>query len=174
MQLIYMLMTQMGRYLEFYGNASAAGVKGQGAGPSDCFLSYENLAINPATNFATYFAGGVTGNCNAGNYLTGGHVGLGAPGTYDVGRVCQGAVIMNSFFNIFPSVLGTIAGNDFPWASSLETAISTAKSSMETALPGTLARIGNVLSQTNCVTLNTGNDDFLQVYFAFMMETLFQ
>jgi hypothetical protein len=81
---------------------------------------------------------------------------------------------MNSFFNIFPSVLGTIAGNDFPWASSLETAISTAKSSMETALPGTLARIGNVLSQTNCVTLNTGNDDFLQVYFAFMMETLFQ
>jgi hypothetical protein len=45
---------------------------------------------------------------------------------------------------------------------------------METAKAGTLSRVGNVLSQTRCESLNASDDSYLQIYYAFMMETLFQ
>ncbi len=171
MQLVYMLMAQIGRFLKYYGDASTTGVKGGGVLANTCFINYDNVDLAGVGNMETYLTtAGVTGSCTS---LASGNSLLGAPGSYNLARMCQGVVLINQFFNIFPAVLTTISGTDFPWITNIETIITTAKNALEIALPGTLART-NVLSQANCETLNAADDRFIQVYYAFMMETLFQ
>ena len=172
--LSYLLMVQIGRYFKYYGNTNAAGIKGAGAGANQCFINYDGaitLSGGPPNNLADYLAalGGAGNNCSGTNQ---GHPDLGVPGSLEMGRLCQGVVLVNSFFNIFPSVLGAIAGTDFPWVDNLSTAINDGKTLLNSAKPGANAVVSNIMSQTNCVTLNTPDDDFIQVYFAILMENL--
>ncbi len=174
MQLIYMLMVQIGRYFKYYGNTNAAGVKGLGTGTSQCFLNYDGTInfTSPAVTMAAYITSlnGVTGTlCNT---TTEGHPDLGNPASFQMARMCQGVVLVNTFFNIFPTLLGSIAGTDFPWVSSLNSSITTGKNALDAALPGANAVVTNIMNQTNCVSLNTADTKFIQAYFAVIMENL--
>ncbi|MBI2518776.1 MAG: hypothetical protein HYV97_00080 [Bdellovibrio sp.] len=171
--LMYLLIVQIGRYFYYYGNANTAGVKGGGAGTNDCFMNYENLAFSGGfTNMADYLDGGVTGACVS--PATVGHPDLGADNAIDVALACEGIVLLNNFLAIFPTVITGMAGDDFEDLPVLETALNAGKLLVEANTPGSDAKVNNVLSQARCESLNASSDDYIQTYFAFMMETLVQ
>jgi len=177
--LMYTILVQLGRYIKFYGDTNASGVKAGGALTSECFTDYQNLDFAPAStsgsqydNIVDFLGAGLTGSCNL--HTDVGHPDLGTEGNYNIARMCQGVILMNNLLAIFPSVIAGIAGSNFANLSSLESTLNTAKASVETHTPGSAAAVNSVYSQTRCETLNASNDDFLQTYFLFIMETMVQ
>ncbi|HAZ11836.1 MAG: hypothetical protein A2X86_07710 [Bdellovibrionales bacterium GWA2_49_15] len=171
--LMYLLLAQLGRYFYFYSNANAAGVKGGGTGPNDCFMNYENLAFSGGfADMTAWLGSAATGACVS--PATVGHPDLGADNAIDVPLACEGIVLLNNFMAIFPGVIAGMAGDDFDDLETLETAMNAGKVLAEANTPGSDTKVNNVLSQERCESLNDTSDDYIQTYFAFMMETLVQ
>ncbi|MEK6623884.1 MAG: hypothetical protein AABY86_02885, partial [Bdellovibrionota bacterium] len=171
--LMYLILVQLGRYFYYYGNASDAGVKGAGTGANDCFMNYENLAFTGGfADMTAWLVSGATGACIS--PATAGHTDLGTDNAIDVALACEGIVLLNNFLAIFPSVIAGVAGDDFDELAVLETALNAGKVLVEANTSGSEAKVNTVLSQSRCESLNATSDDYIQTYFAFMMETLVQ
>lgn len=186
-QLLYMVMAQIGKFLYYYGNANASGIKGAGTQTNKCILTYDDtISVNvslsglpaAAVPLGTYLdtATGSTGigACNSSQI---GHPQLGADGgetplKYD--RLCQGAVLINNFLEIFPAVLEASTGGDFAAVSGVLTQIEAVIAIVEGAKTGMESIVG-VLSQEKCETNNTDdNPANVQIYYALLMENLFK
>ncbi len=172
-QLMYMILTQMGLYLRYYGDSSSTGVKGSGPGSNVCLANYSNVAItfnDVASNLTAYFGAGLTGACNG---LNKGHAQLGAQGSLNVARMCQGVVLLNNFIAILPRVIASITNDELNTVSALSTVLNTAVSQLSTLKSTTnMDNLKTVLNQANCEALNATEE--LEVYFAVMYEVLFQ
>lgn len=172
MQLLYLVMVQLGRYLSYYGN-TIDGEKGSGdlqTPPNKCFLNYED-AITNATLFAAL--GYTVGNgfrCNQTNKSLKGHSDLGPEGDYNIERLCQGVTLLNNFLEIFPAVLENIAGDRFDSIKDVETTINDLKT-IAVNFDSNAEAVANVLSQASCEADNT-DDTYIQFYFAVFFEKL--
>lgn len=176
-QLMYLVLTQMGLYLYYYGDSSSTGVKGSGAGTNTCLVNYDGATtLDVGTNLSTYFATNVTGACKVAGLGTTGHVQLGAKNALNVSRLCQGVVLLNTFIDIFPAVLASITTNDLNTVNGITTAVNLAKTAVTTAKTNVLmSTLLNTLNQSKCESDYTAaNTQYLEVYFAFMYEVLFQ
>lgn len=174
-QLLYMVMVQLGMYMYYYGNSSSTGVKGSGTGTNECFVNYTgniNLENGPPNRLSNYLSGGLTGACdNTGE----GHADLGAEGDLNVSRLCQGVVLLNAFFDIFPSLIANVAGDDFDELEEIEEPINLARQAvLLVKSDAAMSDLLNTISQTNCESDHEADTQYLQVYFAFMFEVLFQ
>ncbi len=176
-QLMYLILTQMGLYLHYYGDSSSTGVKGSGAGTNTCLVNYDGaVALDGiSSTLNEYFATNVTGACKQAGLGTTGHLDLGAKANLNVARLCQGVVLLNTFIDVFPAVLTSIITDDLDTVNGITTAVKLAKMAVSTAKTGAgMSTLMNTLNQTNCVANNTANTEYLQVYFAFMYEALLQ
>jgi hypothetical protein len=168
--LLYMLFAQIGKFLYYYGNPSAAGVKGGGAGANGCIANYEDVLLDVGVDLSDALTPGL-GTCNT---LNEGHADLGAAGSLNIARACQAIVNFNNILDVLPSVIGSVTGNDLQTLNNALTAINAAKTLANTAKNG-MNLLFAVTSQAECVAnySSAANDDFLQVYFVYIFEALF-
>lgn len=176
--IMYLTMVQIGKYLYFFGNTDATGIKGTGSfGSNTCLLNYDQTieldldGSAPPETMADYLTAlGGTGNlCDE---TSSGSLYLGASGSLNETRMCQGIVMLNNFFHVFPDVIDQIGGGSFDSITAIAALIDTAKTEMTNAMPSSI-EIANVLSQTKCEALSETDNKELQAYFAFIVEPLF-
>jgi hypothetical protein len=171
MLLVYLQLISMGRFFNYYGDANTDGEK------TGCLIQYENVSLDGGSSFDAVLGTGALdlGSCTLANYKTAGvgNSDLGTPGSYNVKRLCHGVMIINNFFHVFPSLIARISGADFDNIASMENVLTLITQFMETQKTGVSDNVSDVLSQTRCETLNASDDDFLQVYYLFLMEKVF-
>jgi hypothetical protein len=184
MLLLYLSFVELGKYVHFYGSADAAGTKGAEAGAiNSCFLNYTGDAgagsislVGGVADLEAYLGtnGGACGS--AGTDATSTDLGnpfLGSEGNLNITRVCQGVILLNTFFDSLTNVIDQLAGDDFGSLGGTSSAIDTLRSSIITAFPATADAV-IVQSQDLCESIYEGDTDALEVYFAFFFEGLFQ
>ncbi len=165
----YLILVQLGKFLYYYGDGNSAGLKGGGTGSNTCLTSYGNA---PAAIQTAITTANKTGSCTSvasGNSELDSSV---AAATRKA-RLCQGVVLFNNLFELLPFVVADAAGTDLSSISSISTQIQTAKTALQTDVPG----IGNVLtsqSQTNCENDATITMANLESYYAAIFETLYK
>lgn len=171
--IMYLTMVQLGKYLYFYGNSDVTGLKGGGTAGNSCLVNFQNFALSGGfVDMSTVLAGlGAGGNaCSA---LNDGSTYLGLQGALNEERLCQGLVWLNNFFHVFPTVIAAIGGSDLGSIGAIEALINTGKTQIVAAHP-TAVEIVDVLSQDKCETLAESDPEALEVYFLFLIETLFE
>lgn len=172
----YMHLVQIGRFLKLYGQA----VDGD---KQRCLLSYDpalNVSIdnNPPAPLAAYFASGATGpECDDTDMSA--TSALGATGSFDDPRVCLGIVTINNILSLLPQVLDGYTGGDLDDLVGIDTLIAAAVDQLDDSIVG-LDQLLEVQSKRLCqqVLLDIRALDpletALQVYYAVIVETLFQ
>ena len=171
-QLLYMMLAQLGKYMHYYGNGSAAGLKGAGAAANKCFTGY-NLANAGGIAAVQALIAALPATCQS--PLESSHSELSpvvAAATRKT-RLCQGVVILNGIFNILPSFIGSASGT----LATQTTAITAAATAVTTALTTADPAVGVVSSTINqSVCEDNANVPIakLETYFAIMFENLFQ
>lgn len=165
---VYLIMTQLGKFIRYYGDGNSSADKGGGSGTNTCFTNYSNADVLVQPGAGT---GAVTGVCLSTN---GGHPELiVADATLRKQRLCQGVVLFNNLIELLPLVIADAAGTDLEDIQAITTAINTLKTTLQTNVPG----IGNVLtvqSQSNCESDATITAATLEDFYAAFFETTFK
>lgn len=91
MQLLFMTLTELGKYMGYYGNKGATGIKGAGAGPQRCLMNYTTPTVEPIID-----ATGSDSCDNAGQ----GPADLDPSDPDFIARACEGIVLHNVFGDI--------------------------------------------------------------------------
>lgn len=158
--LVYLIMAQLGKYAYYYGNASSTGVKGSGTLGNTCYLNYSNNAAK------VLILADPPGSCT--DPTNHGHADLGATGSLNVERMCQGVVLVNNLLALIETVLAAMTGNELDAVNIADLKTQLANVS---GVPGA-SNVVSVLSQTKCETDNATDDQYLQLYFAAVIENL--
>lgn len=170
LQILYEVVVQLGKFVNFYGNANAAGAKGQGAAnvdeqgatPSSCFFKYTDSDAQIAIQ------AGFTGVCDS--LADTGHpnldIALNAVATKR--RMCEGLVL-------FTNLVDLLNNTTLPDVSELEQ-IDAQLTTLNTAISLAPARLTNLLAikdQAACVAYVTPGAGFdeLQLFYAYFFET---
>lgn len=171
----YEILVNLGRFLHYYGNADSDGAKGAGGQSNVCFLDYDDVVSDaPPFSLEEYFDTGATGSCTKLRYSNSGHEYLNdTDGEPDVEKLCEGVVLINNFFKIFPSVLANISGADFDDFDGVEDVFDNAVDLADAFKSGTSNRLKGVTSYDLCVSNNQNDDSYIQVFYAFIFEVLF-
>jgi hypothetical protein len=164
-QIAFMVMVQLGKLLQYYSDASAAGVKAGGSGSNLCLTDYSTTVAAIQLGIT---AGGQTGSCNS---VASPHAELAIGATDRRKRLCEGVVLMNNLLNVLPNVIASAGGGSLGDISGITEDIEEAKEDLE-AIDPTFSPTATVLSQYNCendtdITLTT-----LTSYYAIFFETL--
>lgn len=172
-QALFLSMVQLGKFLHFYGNVSAMGVKGGGtasvdeqtANPSECFVTY---TYAPAKTFLTA-AAGTCNNMASDN----GHPNLSfavADLTATKRRMCEGLMLITNILDILENMT-LPADSSYGQLSTVSTTVSTFKSAVITADPN-LETLIETTSQSECETLVADSTEFdnLQYIYAILFE----
>lgn len=174
MQALFLAFTQLGKFLDFYGNVNALGVKGggaantdeQGATPSTCFIEYtEAQAI-------AFLGAGGGGVCN--NMATDdGHpdLSLAAPDLATTKRrMCEGLLVVTNIIDILENIT-LPTSSTFASFATVATTVSTVKTDIVTNFPQ-LATLLDTTSQADCETLldTPAELDNLQHLYALLFE----
>ena len=175
----YEILVNLGRFLHYYGNGGEDGDKGGGAQANKCFMVYEDLdydaGIPELDSLRDFFALGETGSCTAARSADSGHEYLNNDdGSVNVELLCEGVVLLNNFFTIFPRVLASIAGDDFDDIADIANLLGLQLTAVDLLKSGTKAKVGDVLSYDLCVSNNSLDTSYIQFYYAFVFEVLFQ
>jgi hypothetical protein len=174
MQALFLTIVQFGKFLNFYGNVSATGVKGGGAantdeqGPtaSNCFVEYTYAS-------ATTYLTGAGGTCN--NMASDdGHPNMSfavADLATTKQRMCEGLMLVTNLIDILNNI--TISDNSSLGA--LADVVDTVNTIKTTAIAAdaSLGTLLNTTSQSTCETLVANNSEFdnLQYIYALIFET---
>ena len=156
-QNLYMVLTQLGRWLAYYGNTDDNGVKGSGPETNTCLIDYMDIASQALINIPP----GSTGNCTS---TTSGHPDL--AGNRE--RRCQGIVLFNNFLDLLGNV--SIARNtnteDIDDLTGLTTVL---QSNCNNAGLGAICtvRIASVCENDPSIT-----DQTIELYYASTLERL--
>lgn len=168
-QLTFMIMAQIGKVLTAYGNPNALGVKGAGAGTNDCFTDYSDAGIDG--DVKTYLTLGLTGSCVSAATASNAQLGTGVADRRK--RLCEGAILLNNFFEVLPIVIATAGGGDVSSIAFLVDEIDDLKAELVLRDP-TMGPTTVVLSQTKCETDTDISNNSLASYYAVFYESLFQ
>jgi hypothetical protein len=169
-QLVFMMLAQLGKYMEVYADAGTTGVKGSGAASNVCFTDYSNALPGVAAALGAYpGACKVTNSPHAQLDSGSGLVSVSVRRT----RLCQGIVLVNGILDILPSVVATAGGGDLAAIAALTANINVYKTNLTTTYPST-APVAVVLSQANCETDPAITTATIESYFAIIFEALIQ
>ena len=80
---------------------------------------------------------------------------------------CEGAVLINNFFELLPRVLGSISGAEFDDVEAIGNSLELQLNAVEVFKNGTKEKVGNVLSHELCVSNNAGDDTLSSVLLRF-------
>lgn len=176
MQILYMILSQIGKFAYYYGNADPVlGLKGMGSeanGNSNnltngCFYDYDPIDPDIALIINTERIAESLGSCTS---TATGHPQLVAlPNANTVTRMCQGIILFNVFLDLILNI-------PLPDDVSELTDLTDTFQDVLAGVPGGIGNIITVKSQSECEsTYSVGTEtDKLQLYFYFIYERLFQ
>ncbi len=166
LQAAYMIIVQLGRYVRWYGNTDAAGVKGGGAQGNTCFFDYDSTGIPTPLSIATSYGGGnaCTGAGQGSASLDYGGVTAAVAKT----RMCQGIILVNNLLDILENT--TLSNNDAlgdirEIYDDIQPFI-TAAAVLDPGMPALI----ETLAQVDCETIATSSDRTPQLYLASLFE----
>lgn len=138
-QALLLNVANLGKFLNFYGNVNATGVKGGGSNTNSCFLNYTDARAQGVVG------GGVTGACTTNND---GHPDLDQ--TTDAGkrRLCEGLMLVTNVLDILDN-LDLSGSEELSVLEDVSNQVSTFKSA---AVAAGLSTLINMTSQSACVT----------------------
>ena len=173
-QLLYLVLVQLGRYMNYYGNVSAAGDKGGGSGSNTCFSSYEtaNAAIraaiaNPASTLT----------CKNSVDTAASHTQLSSAvlATTRKTRLCQGVVLLNGLTALLPNVVASIFSDAVTKAAALAavSVVTLAQAALVFA-DSTTSTVAYTQNQSICENTGYVNVSNIESYFGLMFEGALQ
>lgn len=168
-QMIYMITAQIGKFVNYYGNASATtGRKGLGTSfTNECFYQYTDAT---ALTAITYLNTNPLNNiCDSADP---GHPDILGATAQTISRMCRGVVLFNNYIDLFiNTALGTASNvtNLSNFSSTINTYIN---SSCQVSNAGNvnLGALCSVKDQDTCESVATIST--LEVYFAAIFESL--
>jgi hypothetical protein len=155
-QLVILSIVELGKFLNYYGNVNASGVKGGGAGASKCFLNYTTSQAQTAVS------SGGTGSCVAYN--------KGHPDLTTVKRKCEGLMLVTNIIDTLPNI--DLSGSDsFGNISDISSVVTSIKATA-LAVDPSLATLLNTTSQSACETLlaTPAELDHMELIYAVIFE----
>lgn len=166
LQAAYMIIAQLGRYVRWYGNTDAAGVKGGGAQGNTCFFDYDSNGVPTPLSVATGHGGG--------NACTGAGQGsasldyAGVTTALAQTRMCKGIMLVNNLLDILENT--TLSSNDAlgdirEVYDDIQPYITSA-ALLDPGMPDLI----DTLAQVDCETIATTSDRTLQLYLASLFE----
>lgn len=172
-QLLYMVMVQLGHYMYFYGDSSATGVKGSGAGTNNCFSDYSSIDGGGNGN-VTAILNALPGSCKVKNsphaQLNSGAVSAATRKT----RLCQGVILLNGVIALLPNVIASaFPAADQAAALAAVAAINAAKSALSVAYPA-IGSVLTTLNQSICEDNAIVPVESIESYYAGFFEAAFQ
>lgn len=166
--LMFLLMAELGKFMDYFGNTSSVGNKGEGTDfTNKCFLDYADL---PLAVTSALLGVGSSGNCTSAN-LSDGHQDLRKAGGVDVDLACYGIVYFNALLDVIPEVISSAAGSDFTALDTIQGSITNLKAALA-LITGSGSDILNETNYTTCVADNTLTDDNVQYFYAAIFEQL--
>lgn len=166
LQAAYMIIVQLGRYIRWYGNTDAAGVKGGGAQGNTCFFDYDSTGAPTPLSIATSHGGGnaCTGAGQGSASLDYGGVTAALAQT----RMCHGIILVNNLLDILENT--TLSNNDAlgdirEIYDDIQPYI-TAAAILDPGMPDLI----ETLAQVDCETIAAGSDRTPQLYLASLFE----
>jgi hypothetical protein len=168
-QMLFMMLAQLGKYMEVYANAGTTGVKGSGTTVNNkCFTDYSNTPGGVQAALAA-----MPGACKVTNspsaQLDSAAITVATRRT----RLCQGVVLVNGILDVLPSIAASAGGGDLSSISSLTTNIQSYKTALTTAYPA-VGSVATVMSQYNCENDPNITTATIESYFAMIFEALIQ
>lgn len=174
-QALFLAIAQLGKFVHFYGNVNATGVKGggaantdeQGANASTCFAAYTSADAQTALTPA------VAGACrHPGPATFRGHPNLSfvaADLAVTKRRMCEGLMLVTNIMDILDNI--TLSDDSYGDLSSISTTIATYRTTITNASPA-LATLIDTTSQSTCETLVADATEFdnLQYIYALLFE----
>lgn len=174
-QAVILSLTQLGKFLHFYGNVDSVGNKGGGAAsvdeqtatPSTCFVEYTD------TNAIAFLGLGTGGACNN-LAVDNGHPNMPFAPASDLvitkRRMCEGLMLITNVIDILNN-LTLPAGSDLEDLNTITASINTIKTTIISIDPA-LETLITTTSQTTCETLVTSSTEFdnLQYLYALLFE----
>ncbi len=137
LQTLILSLVNFGKFLRYYGNTNALGVKGTGTGTNSCFINYSDPRAS------LFISGGSTGACSS---LTDGHPDLNLTTVAGRRRLCSPIVALNNVIDILENM-------DLSSSSSLsilEDVASKVSSFKTAATAAGLAPVLSLTSQSAC------------------------
>lgn len=167
-QAMYMITAQLGKLLNYFGNASINGEKGLGTTfTNQCFYQYTDASALTAITYLN--TGSLNNICDNGDP---GHPDIAGASATTISRMCRGVVLMNNYIDLFVNTaLGT--ATNLSNLSSLSGTINTyINSSCNVPNAGgvNLGVLCTVKDQDTCES--TATIAALQVYYAAIFESL--
>ena len=159
-QALLLNVVNLGKFLNYYGNVNASGVKGGGSNTNACFLNYTDAR---AQGIAT---GPTAGACNA---INDGHPDLDQSTDDGKRRLCEGLMLITNTLDILDNL--DLGGSDeLSVLEDVSTQVNTFKTA---AVAAGLSTLINMTSQSACVTaLNTpATLDDMEYLYALVFET---
>ncbi|MCT4641377.1 MAG: hypothetical protein N4A33_03700 [Bacteriovoracaceae bacterium] len=162
MQLMFMALTELGKFTAYYGDADASGVKG-GGGSHDCMMNFSEPSVVPILS-----AGGTVCNTTAE-----GSADLDPANLDFFTKGCEGIVMLNIVFDTLSNI--TLSSNsslgDLKDVSTMLAAVRTAAAVLEPAV----ANYDEFYTVAACESQATGDGTAVfQRVFAAYMENLYQ
>ncbi|WP_408097397.1 hypothetical protein ACJVC5_00380 [Peredibacter sp. HCB2-198] len=162
-QALMLNVVNLGKFLNFYGNVDATGVKGAGTNTNSCFINYTDARAQ------TVVASAVTGACTTNND---GHPDLSfavadLPNTKR--RLCEGLMLVTNILDILDN-LDLSGSSELAKLEDISTQVSTFKTAAVAAGLGTLI---NMTSQSECETAmdTASNLDDMEYLYSLVFET---
>jgi hypothetical protein len=157
-QQLFLSLTQLGKFLNYYGSVNNDGDKGQRAPNNNCFLTYTDPAVN-----VFIFNNPDTGSCTGSPT---GHPDLAFNLSTTRRRLCEGIVLFNNVIDILESIdFSTI--DPLQDLATLGNTIDVFKSQITD--PGILALLG-ITTQSACEAYAVNNFVDIQRFFGFIVE----
>lgn len=98
-QALYMILVNLGRWLHFYGNPSATGVKGGGTNTNNCLYSYTDVNATGALDL------NATGSCTSSSPApTGSSDMMAGTAVEQKTRLCQGLMMFTNFIDLIANI----------------------------------------------------------------------
>jgi hypothetical protein len=163
--ILYLTMANIGRWLRLYGAPDGTGNKTQ------CVLNYNGAYTLDAGPAATLDVSLSLLPAPCQNSTTAGSGDIGAAGAYVTSNICDGIVLINTFFDVLPNVLDNYSGGELSTVNAVRTSLETAAGLLTAAKTGS----EDILAATNhakCVADNA-DEEFMQWFFVFMVEPLY-
>ncbi|WPU64398.1 hypothetical protein [Peredibacter starrii] len=162
-QALMLNVVNLGKFLNFYGNADADGDKGQGTNTNSCFINYTDPRAQ------TVITSGVGGVCNSN---TDGHPDLSfaaANLSNAKRRLCEGLMLVTNVLDILDN-LDLSGSSELAKLEDISAQVSTFKTAAVAAGLGTLI---NMTSQSQCETaMNTASNlNDMEYLYSLVFET---
>ena len=172
-QALYMLISALGMYSYHYGDADN-GLKSQRTAGNDCFLDYdETVSLDGiGSDIGTIIIALPGANACSGS-VDSGHPDL-VTSTDKIARLCEGVFLFNNFRVILSAVLADIGStvDDFDSLTDVNLVLD-AQRVLLLAAKSNMTDVDTVLSRSVCVTENSADTQYIETYFLYYFETLF-